>query len=277
MTPKFTAEQFIDAIYDECYKKGIRAKNDTKIDLKLVQELLGADDREIYLLLNCIDDRIRLRTNLEEIASQKRFKMMNHPCLPVFLDFYLEFYREPLEGQDYYDKEHFKGDNELDYEQYKQEKIANFPQAISNLTVRLAELERFAKYNPNLFSPLGEHFDFSKISVEYMMKERLEKEQRIPAKLARPKGRPVDDERREKSLKAAALACQEVLSSKARTNFSDFEKLCNLKMKGLMIQSGEKRKDKNQAQFEAIKIAWNQIPNYLKGKRHKKIKTDGYE
>ncbi len=126
MTPKFTAEEFIDAISDEYHNRGERLKHDTIIELKYVQELLGANDEEMYLLLNCIDDRIRLRVNLEEQASQKRFHLMNHPCLPIFLDFYLEFYREPLEGLDYRDKDRFL-------------RLDNSPKSVANKMYELYE------------------------------------------------------------------------------------------------------------------------------------------
>ncbi len=274
MTPKFTAEEFIDAIYDDYDKRGERLNHNTIIELKYVQELMGASDDEMYLLLNCIDDRIRLRANLEEQASQKRFHMMHHPLLPHYLDFYLEFYREPIEGQDYDDKDHFKGGNELDYENYKQEIIATFPQAIRNLTVRFAELERFANHNRNVFNPLGAHFDFSKISFEYMMREILNKEQCTSPKQTRKRGRPFENEKRDKSLKAASLAYHEVASSNHKTNYKQFKNLCNQKMKEIMIQSGEKSDDEIQARIEAVKLAWEKIPDELKGRRKKRDKSN---
>ena len=157
MIPKLSPEDFISTIKTdfEYYNKGKKLLKGTRIPILKIQYFLGANSKEMYRILNCPSEKIRLRTNLEEEFAfhlRRRLTVPYSDDLPedIFIDFYRDF------------DEVF--DDSKDQE--------NFPRCLKNLSVRYEELCRFATENPDFFVPLGDHYDFSRLKF-YVMPIRI--------------------------------------------------------------------------------------------------------
>ncbi len=279
MKPLFSsakeAVQAIEIYYEERHEA---LSGETRIPALFIRDkILGASNDEMYVLFNCSDPVLRLRTNLEEEASF-------HESLRLTLDDYADvastkiFYRDAEEGIDYcpfFGRDGVLdslGDSDASYDdcdprhsQYKLECEAAFPRHPIHLTVMYKELCRFL-YNTDF---LGKKCTDALKTAASLSPDRMNEE---GSQRRTGRGRQQDQEAWRDSCTAATKVLVELLTAEeatAKIDKSNFQKRCDEMLNMLIKDSNCKKKKYSEnspakVRNSVITGVWAAIPENYK-------------